>query len=92
MSKKKPSVSGESEDKLVKQIKEEMAPAPALPPDSPAAVLAAIDELNEEWVALVEDQSPKRFALADQLNQFIERTNYLAKWCESLGLNSPTSW
>jgi hypothetical protein len=97
MSKKKPLVSGDSEDDLVKQVTEEIAAGPALPLDTPAAALAAIDDWNEEWLAILdpppeddvtEAVPPKKLALSSELERLIERTNYLARWCESSGLDS----
>jgi hypothetical protein len=37
-------------------------------------------------LAIVEDDTPNAFALSAQLKQFIERTNFLARWCEKEGL------
>lgn len=85
---KKPPSADESENDLVKQITEEMLPGPALSPNDPAAALAAIDAWNDEWLAIVESQTPKKYALSKVLEEFIERTNYLARWCETLGLDS----
>jgi hypothetical protein len=91
MSKKKPPPPDDADDDLVQQIKQDMEPGPALPPDSPAAALAAIDEWNEQWLAIRdpdEPGSPKPLAVAAELGHLIERTNYLARWCETSGLDS----
>lgn len=53
--KNKPRPSG---DDLVAQLKELLTPMPALPPDAPAAALAAISDWNERWLAIVEQQTP----------------------------------
>jgi hypothetical protein len=91
MSKKKPLPPDDADDDLVKQIKQDMEPGPALPPDSPAAALAAIDEWNEQWLAIRDPDEPgppKPLAVAAELDHLIERTNYLARWCETSGLDS----
>jgi hypothetical protein len=73
---------------LVQQIKEEMLPGRAPPPDDPEAALAAIDEWTEHWILIVDAQDSIKIALSGALQQFIEQTNYLAKWCESVGIDS----
>lgn len=74
----------------IEQIRKDLLPqpSPTLSPDDPATALDSIDDWNETWLSLVDDQDSKTIALSSELEGFIERTNYLARWCESVGLDS----
>ena len=58
------------------------------PPDDPATALQTIDDWNETWVSICDTQDTNRIVLTEELREFIEETNYLARWCESAGLDS----
>jgi hypothetical protein len=91
MTKKNLPGSDEPAEDILKQVEQEMQPGPALPPESPAAALVAIDDWNEQWLAIRDPDDPaasKRLGLTAELEYLIERTNYLASWCESSGLDS----
>jgi hypothetical protein len=78
----------EDSDKIIKQIREENLSTAVSALDDPATALTAIDDWGEEWLAIIQEQGAKTFTFSKELILFIERTNYLAKWCESIGLDS----
>ena len=70
------------------RIRQELLPGPAPPPDDPATALQTIDDWNETWVSICDTQDTNRIVLTEELREFIEETKYLARWCESAGLDS----
>lgn len=89
MGKKRASVkAGGFEDDPDRIMEGLVPPGPAPQPDDPATALQSIGEWNDAWVSIVETQGTKRLALSKALREFIEETKYLARWCESVGLDS----
>ena len=58
------------------------------PPDSVAEVLEVIGDWPEQWISLVENQKPNRYAFSPELTAFKDQTLYLAKWCEQQSMDS----
>ena len=70
------------------RIRQELLPGPAPPPKDHATALQTIDDWNETWVSICDTQDTNRIVLTEELREFIEETKYLARWCESAGLDS----
>jgi hypothetical protein len=69
-------------------IKNQFLDGPVPQPDDPATALQTIGDWNETWISTVRTQGRKRIALSRELKEFIDETKYLARWCESVGLDS----
>ena len=69
-------------------IKSQFLDGPVPQPDDPATALQTIGDWNETWISIVRTQDRKRIALSRELKEFIAETKYLARWCESVGLDS----
>jgi hypothetical protein len=88
MAKKKASEKSGGSEGHLDRIREEMSPGPAPPPEDPATALASIDDWTDAWISLVDAQDAETILLSVELSDLIERTNHLARWCESAGLDS----
>jgi hypothetical protein len=78
----------EDPEVILKQVADYALPGPQPPPDDPAVALLAIDDWQDEWVVIFGNDRPNKLFLSARLKKFIERTNYLARWCEKEGLDS----